>query len=92
MPRNTQTAVEFADEGKRYVIDDVRSQDAIIRLQSGTNKFESQKVSFLNLKGECLSRVYLEKNFWNFCENHSPRGKIMRKFDCDYSRGEKINL
>ena len=27
---------------------------------------------------------------WNFCGNHSPRGKIMQKIDCDYSRSMKI--
>ena len=44
MPRNNLTAVEFADDGKRWTIEQMRSTDATVRLQSGTNQFESQKV------------------------------------------------
>ncbi|KAK5975986.1 hypothetical protein GCK32_011336 [Trichostrongylus colubriformis] len=45
MPRNTQTPVEFADNGKRWTIEQLRSNDTIVRLQSGTNQFDSQKVN-----------------------------------------------
>ncbi|EYC25729.1 hypothetical protein Y032_0011g1358 [Ancylostoma ceylanicum] len=44
MPRNVQTAVEFADDGKQWNIEQLRSSDATVRLQSGTNQFESQKI------------------------------------------------
>ncbi|VDD93981.1 unnamed protein product [Enterobius vermicularis] len=42
MPRNTATAVNFADRGKKWTIEDLRASDSIVRLQSGTNRFESQ--------------------------------------------------
>ncbi|CAD6194721.1 unnamed protein product [Caenorhabditis auriculariae] len=45
MPRNTQTKVEFADEDKQWSIEEQKHlSDAIVRLQSGTNQYESQKV------------------------------------------------
>lgn len=49
MPRNTKTRVEFGDRGKRWTIDGFNRQDNQIRLQSGTNQFESQRVSFVCL-------------------------------------------
>lgn len=51
MPRNTQTAVEFADNGKKWNIEQLRTSDATVRLQSGTNQYESQKVC---LRKTCL--------------------------------------
>jgi len=45
MPRNTQTRVVFADEGKRFNVEGAAKNDSQIRLQSGTNAFDSQKVS-----------------------------------------------
>lgn len=45
MPRNTQTKVDFADRDKQWLIEEQKQySDAIVRLQSGTNQFESQKV------------------------------------------------
>ncbi|XGW20863.1 hypothetical protein V3C99_004105 [Haemonchus contortus] len=63
MPRNTQTAVEFADDGKRWAIEQLRASDAIVRLQSGTNQFESQKgmTGFgmpRDVKGKHLKRIW----------------------------------
>ncbi|KAK6025330.1 calponin family repeat-containing domain protein [Ostertagia ostertagi] len=63
MPRNTQTAVEFADNGKRWAIEQLRASDAIVRLQSGTNQFESQKgmTGFgmpRDVKGKHLKRIW----------------------------------
>ncbi|ULU10103.1 hypothetical protein L3Y34_014436 [Caenorhabditis briggsae] len=44
MPRNTQTKVDFADHDKQWLIEEQKQySDAIVRLQSGTNQFESQK-------------------------------------------------
>lgn len=45
MPRNTSTKIVFADDGKRYQVEELTQRDNLIRLQSGTNKFDSQKVS-----------------------------------------------
>lgn len=42
MPRNTSLNVNFADNGKRWTIDQLRATDSIIPLQSGTNKCDSQ--------------------------------------------------
>ena len=42
MPRNTATPVNFADGGKKWTIEELRATDSIVRLQSGTNRFESQ--------------------------------------------------
>ena len=58
MPRNTQTKVELYDEEKRWTIDQFRSRDAIVRLQSGSNQFESQKV---NHKRRIIMRFYVAK-------------------------------
>ncbi|KAE9420507.1 hypothetical protein Angca_003021 [Angiostrongylus cantonensis] len=63
MPRNTRTAVEFADNGKRWSIEQLRASDAIVRLQSGTNQFESQKgmTGFgmpRDVKGKHLKRIW----------------------------------
>ncbi|VDO18459.1 unnamed protein product [Heligmosomoides polygyrus] len=63
MPRNTQTAVEFADNGKRWTIEQLRGGDSIVRLQSGTNQFESQKgmTGFgmpRDVKGKHLKRIW----------------------------------
>ncbi|KJH50569.1 calponin family repeat-containing domain protein [Dictyocaulus viviparus] len=63
MPRNTQTAVEFADNGKRWSIEQLRGSDSIVRLQSGTNQFESQKgmTGFgmpRDVKGKHLKRIW----------------------------------
>jgi hypothetical protein len=45
-PRNTQKRVEFAENGNnRWAIYYTGLPDTEVRLQSGTNKFESQKVS-----------------------------------------------
>ncbi|VDN36379.1 unnamed protein product [Gongylonema pulchrum] len=43
MPRNTALNVQFADNGKKWTIEQLRATDSIIRLQSGTNKCDSQK-------------------------------------------------
>ncbi|KAL6729609.1 hypothetical protein Aduo_000652 [Ancylostoma duodenale] len=63
MPRNVQTAVEFADDGKQWNIEQLRSSDATVRLQSGTNQFESQKgmTGFgtpRDVKGKHLKRIW----------------------------------
>ena len=47
MPRNTQTKVEFAEHGARWAVADNSAHDSIVRLQSGTNQYESQKVVFV---------------------------------------------
>uniref|UniRef100_A0A7E4V6H4 Calponin-homology (CH) domain-containing protein n=1 Tax=Panagrellus redivivus TaxID=6233 RepID=A0A7E4V6H4_PANRE len=62
-PRNTQTAVNFSDDGKKYAIEETQKNDTLIRLQSGTNKFESQKgmSSFgapRDVKGKHLKRIW----------------------------------
>ncbi|OZC12727.1 calponin family repeat-containing domain protein [Onchocerca flexuosa] len=43
MPRNTALNVQFADNGKKWTIEQLRATDSIIRLQSGTNKYDSQR-------------------------------------------------
>uniref|UniRef100_A0A8R1Y254 Uncharacterized protein n=1 Tax=Onchocerca volvulus TaxID=6282 RepID=A0A8R1Y254_ONCVO len=43
MPRNTALNVQFADKGKKWTIEQLRATDSIIRLQSGTNKYDSQR-------------------------------------------------
>lgn len=63
MPRNTATAVEFADAGKKWTIDELRATDSIVRLQSGTNQYESQKgmTGFgtpRDVKGKHLKRIW----------------------------------
>ncbi|KAI6241267.1 hypothetical protein M3Y99_00351600 [Aphelenchoides fujianensis] len=63
MPRNTKTKVEFADDNKRYRVEELTTRDNLIRLQSGTNRFESQKkmTSFgtpRDVKGKHLKRIW----------------------------------
>ncbi|CAI5439323.1 unnamed protein product [Caenorhabditis angaria] len=65
MPRNTQTKVEFADHGAaRWAITDQTQQhDQFVRLQSGTNQYESQKgmTGFgtpRDVKGKHLKRIW----------------------------------
>lgn len=51
-PRNTQKRVEFAEGNgnqHRWACHITGLPDREIRLQSGSNKFESQKVEILNL-------------------------------------------
>ncbi|MFH4976060.1 hypothetical protein AB6A40_002769 [Gnathostoma spinigerum] len=43
MPRNTSLPVQYADSGHRWTIEQLRATDSIVRLQSGTNQFDSQK-------------------------------------------------
>ncbi|VDN03894.1 unnamed protein product [Thelazia callipaeda] len=43
MPRNTALNVQFTDKGKKWSIDQLRATDSTIRLQSGTNKCDSQR-------------------------------------------------
>ncbi|VDO33336.1 unnamed protein product [Brugia timori] len=63
MPRNTALNVQFADDGKKWTIEKLRATDSIIRLQSGTNKYDSQRgmTGFgtpRDVRGKHLKRIW----------------------------------
>ncbi|VDN51267.1 unnamed protein product, partial [Dracunculus medinensis] len=63
MPRNTSTNIQFTDKGKKWTIEQLRATDSVVRLQSGTNQFESQKgmTGFgmpRDVKGKHLKRIW----------------------------------
>ncbi|KAH7723430.1 Protein K03E5.2 b [Aphelenchoides avenae] len=77
-PRNTQKKVEFSSEdaNRRWQVNDLGQHDNLIRLQAGTNRFDSQKGmnSFgtpRDVKGKHLKRIW-ELEFPEECIDAEP--------------------
>ncbi|CAI4222191.1 unnamed protein product [Auanema sp. JU1783] len=84
MPRNTQTAVQFADDGKRWSIDQLRQSDSIVRLQSGTNQYESQK----GMTGFGMPRDVKGKHLKRIWELEFPEEAIADQLPINHQQGQ----